>query len=80
MFRRDDPEVLVAGAGPVGLYATLELAQAGVDVQVVDRDWRTGAHSYALALHARSLELLDEVGSQAQCKLTLKRFCRLQIG
>ena len=62
MFRRNDPEVMVVGAGPVGLFATLELAQAGIDVQVVDRDWRTGAHSYALALHARSLELLDEVG------------------
>jgi len=62
MFRKGNPEVLVVGAGPVGLYTTLVLAKRGINVQVVDKDWRTGAHSYSLALHARSLRLLDEVG------------------
>lgn len=57
-----NPEVLVVGAGPVGLYAALALAKRGVSVRIVDRDWRTGAHSYALALHARCLEFLERFG------------------
>lgn len=62
MFGSKSPEVLVVGAGPVGLFTALELVRRGVRVQVVDKDWRTGAHSYALALHAQSLPLLDEAG------------------
>lgn len=62
MFGRKNPEVLVVGAGPVGLFAALLLARRGVRVEIIDRDWRTGAHSYALALHPRSLRLLDELG------------------
>jgi len=59
---RVNPEVLVVGAGPVGLFSALILARRGVRVQIVDKDWRTGAHSYALALHSSSFRLLDSVG------------------
>jgi len=62
MLGTRNPEVLVVGAGPVGLLAALKLANRGVRVGIVDREWRPGAHSYALALHARSLALLDELG------------------
>jgi 2-polyprenyl-6-methoxyphenol hydroxylase-like FAD-dependent oxidoreductase len=62
MSDKNVPEVLVVGAGPVGLFAALSLAKQGVSVQIVDQDWRTGAHSYALAIHRRSLALLDELG------------------
>lgn len=62
MFGKGKPEVLVVGAGPVGLFAALALAKRGVQVQIVDRAWRTGAHSYALALHRSSLKLLEKVG------------------
>jgi 2-polyprenyl-6-methoxyphenol hydroxylase-like FAD-dependent oxidoreductase len=62
MLHRHDPEVLVAGAGPVGLFSALRLARAGVRVQIVDRERDTAANSYALALHPRSVALLDEVG------------------
>jgi len=55
-------EVLVVGAGPVGLFTALSLAKRGIRVQIVDREWRPGAHSYALALHAESLALFDELG------------------
>jgi len=57
-----DTEVLVAGAGPVGLAVGLSLARRNVRVQLVDEQYRTSARSYALALHPRSLELLDELG------------------
>ena len=73
MFGRANPEVLVVGAGPVGLFAALALAKQGIQVAIVDREWRPGAHSYALALHPHSLSLLQELGIQesvlerAQC-------------
>jgi 2-polyprenyl-6-methoxyphenol hydroxylase-like FAD-dependent oxidoreductase len=62
MTRHADPEVLVVGAGPVGLVATLFLQQHGVSVEIVDMHERTTQHSYALALHPRTLRVLDEAG------------------
>jgi 2-polyprenyl-6-methoxyphenol hydroxylase-like FAD-dependent oxidoreductase len=62
MFRHPDPEVLVVGAGPVGLVAALFLQQQGVRVEIVDMHQRTTQHSYALAIHPRTLQVLDEAG------------------
>lgn len=62
MFGKGKADVLVVGAGPVGLMTALVLAKRGVRVEVIDRQWRTGAHSYALALHAQSLRLLGGLG------------------
>ena len=62
MFGKKKPEVLVVGAGPVGLLTALLLVRRGIRVQIVDKEWRTGAHSYALALHGSSLRLLAEIG------------------
>jgi 2-polyprenyl-6-methoxyphenol hydroxylase-like FAD-dependent oxidoreductase len=62
MFRHPDPEVLVVGAGPVGLVAALFLHQYGVGVEIVDTHQRTTQHSYALAIHPRTLRILEEAG------------------
>lgn len=62
MFGRQRTDVLVIGAGPVGLITALRLRSRGLKVQVVDKDRRTRIHSYALALHPRSLRILDELG------------------
>src|SRR5512132_701066 len=62
MFRHPDPEVLVVGAGPVGLVAALFLQQHGVRVEIVDMHQRTTQHSYALAIHPRTLRILAEAG------------------
>jgi 2-polyprenyl-6-methoxyphenol hydroxylase-like FAD-dependent oxidoreductase len=62
MFSHSDPEVLVVGAGPVGLVAALFLQQYGVRVEIVDMHQRTTQHSYALAIHPRTLGMLDEAG------------------
>lgn len=62
MFGKQRSDVLVVGAGPTGLLAALHLAENGIKVRVIDKHWRTGAHSYALAVHPRSLELLEPFG------------------
>jgi len=61
-MRDHKTEVLVAGAGPVGLTAAALLKQAGIEVEIIDREERIAARSYACALHPRSLALLDRLG------------------
>jgi 2-polyprenyl-6-methoxyphenol hydroxylase-like FAD-dependent oxidoreductase len=55
-------EVLVVGAGPVGLFAAALLAGRGLAVTVVDEHEPSAAQSFALALHPASLECLAELG------------------
>ena len=62
MVRHPDPEVLVVGAGPVGLAAALFLQQYGVRVEIIDTHQRTTQHSYALAIHPHTLRILEEAG------------------
>jgi NADPH-dependent dioxygenase len=60
------PEVLVAGAGPAGLTAAHELARRGVRVRVVDKAAGPAVTSRALATHARTLEVYDQMGVLAE--------------
>jgi 2-polyprenyl-6-methoxyphenol hydroxylase-like FAD-dependent oxidoreductase len=62
MFHHPDPEVLVVGAGPVGLLAALFLRLNGIRVEVIDMDQHTTRQSYALAIHPRTLRVLDGAG------------------
>ncbi len=55
-------EVLVVGAGPVGLLTAILLADAGIQVEVIDREECTAARSYACALHPKTLKLLARLG------------------
>ena len=58
----DRTDVLVVGAGPVGLAVAASLAGHGRDVTVVDRQ-ATGANtSRAAVVHARTLEMLERIG------------------
>ena len=61
-MRERQMEVLVAGAGPVGLWSALLLAEAGVQVVIVDREERTASRSYACALHPGTLRRLQRFG------------------
>ena len=54
--------VLVAGAGPVGLTVAAELARYRVPVRIIDPPPSRTDKSKALAVWARTLELLDRAG------------------
>jgi 2-polyprenyl-6-methoxyphenol hydroxylase-like FAD-dependent oxidoreductase len=56
-------QVLVVGAGPVGLLAALRLRQRGLDVLVVEQNEHTTARSFAAVLHPHTLALLSGLGS-----------------
>ena len=55
-------EVLVVGAGPVGMLTALLLTRHGVRTRIIDQESRTAAHSYACVLHSASLDLLERAG------------------
>lgn len=55
-------EVLVVGAGPVGMLTALLLTQQGVRTRIIDQESRTATQSYACALHPASLAILDRAG------------------
>lgn len=62
MFDDLRPEVLVVGAGPVGLFTALSLARRNVSVRVIDTGVWACTHSYALALHPQALDLFSALG------------------
>ncbi|MEU5129464.1 monooxygenase [Streptomyces mobaraensis] len=57
-----DTDVVVVGAGPVGLMVACELALAGVRARVLERRAAPRPHARALSVHPRSVELLDQRG------------------
>ncbi|MFG1422870.1 FAD-dependent monooxygenase [Roseixanthobacter liquoris] len=58
-------QVLIAGAGPVGLTMALELARYGVPVRIIDKVPEATHTSRAVAVWPRTLELLDRSGAAA---------------
>lgn len=59
---QQNPDVLIVGAGPVGLTAAAELTRHGVRVRIVDKRDGPVIHSQALAVHVRTLEILRAMG------------------
>jgi 2-polyprenyl-6-methoxyphenol hydroxylase-like FAD-dependent oxidoreductase len=55
-------DVLVVGAGPVGLTAAAELRRRGVSVRIVDASSQHNVSTKALGLQARTLELFERLG------------------
>jgi 2-polyprenyl-6-methoxyphenol hydroxylase-like FAD-dependent oxidoreductase len=57
-----NPDVLIAGAGPVGLAMAAELVRYGVSVRIIDKNAGRSETSKALVLWSRTLELFDRTG------------------
>ncbi|WP_159674405.1 FAD-dependent oxidoreductase [Streptomyces mexicanus] len=60
--RTVDTQVIVVGAGPVGLLLAGELALRGIQVTLVERRHGPTTESRASTLHARTMEVLDSRG------------------
>lgn len=66
MLWSHDTDVLVVGAGPIGLTAALMLAERGLSVEVIDEDPSTESRNHAVTLHPATLAMLDHVGITAE--------------
>jgi 2-polyprenyl-6-methoxyphenol hydroxylase-like FAD-dependent oxidoreductase len=60
-----ETEVVIVGAGPTGLALAVTLATTGVDFVIVDRLAEGANTSRAAVVHARTLEVLGELGAAA---------------
>ena len=58
-------QILVVGAGPVGLLAALRLREQGIDVRVIDQQSEHAAHTFPVVLHPQSMRLLNDLGLSA---------------
>ncbi|MGQ3892018.1 FAD-dependent monooxygenase [Legionella sp. CNM-4043-24] len=55
-------QVLIAGAGPVGLLLACNLMKAGINVTLIDKNKQCSTQSKALTLNAASLKILRSIG------------------
>lgn len=61
----DAPDVLVVGAGPVGLLLAIALRERGLSVRVVDRAPATKLQRRAAVVWPRAVEAFDDLGVAA---------------
>jgi 2-polyprenyl-6-methoxyphenol hydroxylase-like FAD-dependent oxidoreductase len=57
-----DAQVLIVGAGPVGLTAALVLQALGIRFRIIEKNAQPVAESRALGIQARTLELFEQLG------------------
>ena len=57
-----ETQVLIVGAGPVGLMAAIELRRRGIDVVIVDQRDDVAPWAKAVGVQPRTLEIFDAVG------------------
>jgi 2-polyprenyl-6-methoxyphenol hydroxylase-like FAD-dependent oxidoreductase len=55
-------EVIIVGAGPTGLALACQLIRFGIDFLIVDKNETTSAHSKAIGVQARTLEIYEQIG------------------
>jgi 2-polyprenyl-6-methoxyphenol hydroxylase-like FAD-dependent oxidoreductase len=59
-------DVLVVGAGPVGLTMAAEAARYGLSVRIIDKSPHATTTSKALVIWSRTLELFDRMGCSGE--------------
>src|SRR5688572_18368091 len=64
MARTSETPVLIVGGGAVGCVLSMELARRGVPYRCIERNPGPGRESRAIAMHARTVELLDLVDKE----------------
>lgn len=58
----DKTEILIAGAGPVGLTAAIELARRGIACRIVDPLLEAPPYAKAVGVQPRTLEIFEGMG------------------
>ncbi len=61
-------EVLIVGAGPSGLMMACQLAIHGIPFRIIDKKTVSNNCSGALIIHARSMEIFDQMGISEKVK------------
>ncbi|KTD62677.1 FAD-dependent monooxygenase [Legionella shakespearei] len=55
-------DVLIVGAGPVGLFCANELTRHGLTCRIIDKKTHLSEQSKALGIHIRTLDVLEDCG------------------
>ncbi len=79
VVKADSGGVLIAGAGPTGLLLAGDLAATGVPVTVLERRTEPSPLSRALAVHSRTLEMLDARGVADELMSKGQKVSRLAV-
>lgn len=74
-----DTDVLIVGAGPVGLFLASECARRGLRWQLVEARPSQSVHSKALAIFPRTLEIFDMAGVVAPFLETANRVTSVAV-
>ena len=72
-------QVLIVGAGPVGLTTALALSRAGIAVRIVDADETIDRRMRASMVHPPTLDMLDDLGVAASLVQMGRKVQRWQI-
>lgn len=59
---KTETDVVIVGAGPTGLTLACQLIRHGIDFVILDRNASPTPYSKALAVHARTLEIYEQLG------------------
>jgi 2-polyprenyl-6-methoxyphenol hydroxylase-like FAD-dependent oxidoreductase len=74
-----DIDVLIAGAGPVGLFAANECARHNLRFRIIEERSSQSEHSKALAIFPRTLEIFDMAGVVAPFLAKANRVTKVAI-
>jgi 2-polyprenyl-6-methoxyphenol hydroxylase-like FAD-dependent oxidoreductase len=78
-MKATNSNVLIAGAGPVGLAMAADLARYGVSVRLIEKSPERTDKSKALVLWSRTLELMDRMECTAPFLTTGKKVTAVNI-
>src|SRR5215470_1413438 len=57
-----ETDILIVGAGPTGLSLGCQLLRYGIDFIIVEKNEAITPYSKAIGVHARTLEIFDQIG------------------
>jgi 2-polyprenyl-6-methoxyphenol hydroxylase-like FAD-dependent oxidoreductase len=69
MARTTETPVLIVGGGAVGSVLSMELARRGIEFRCIDRMPAAARESRAIALHARTIELMELADRELSTRL-----------